>query len=308
MWHIQNVGIAFAFIFGIVIGSFLNVCIARIPEELSIVSPASRCPRCEKPIAAYDNVPVFGWLWLRGKCRSCGLPISPMYPLVELLTGILFVACYWEFGLTQAGVKWLFLTCLIIVLAITDVRVRMLPDLVNWPGLAAGLLFSFFVPPNDPMVRLLIESFLQRRIPFHVWGLLDGILGAAFWSFLLWGVAALYKAVRGREGMGMGDVKMMAMVGAFLGVRGAFFTILLGTFLGSLVGVSIIVILFLAGWQRRLAERASRRGLGTVSALRWTIVSQYQLPLGTFLAIGVLAVVYLAPWLLEYWATVSGRA
>ena len=121
--------IAFIFVLGLVIGSFLNVCILRIPEDLSIVAPGSRCPRCQTPIQWYDNVPVFGWLWLRGKCRTCSLPISPMYPLVELATGLLFVACYVEFGITQTTVKWLFFTSLIIVLTITDLRDG---SLVDW--------------------------------------------------------------------------------------------------------------------------------------------------------------------------------
>jgi len=284
--------IAFIFVFGLVIGSFLNVCITRIPEEVSIVAPGSRCPRCGTPIKWYDNVPVLGWMWLRAKCRSCGLPISGMYPLVELATGLLFVACYLEFGLTQTMVKWLFFTCLLIVLTITDLRVRMLPDLVNWPGFAAGLFFSAVVPPDDGTTAWLSVSF-GLPLPPRVIGLLDGLLGAAFGSFVLWAVAAIYKRVRGREGMGMGDVKMMAMVGAFLGVRGAFMTILLGTLLGTLVGVAIILVLYLVGWQRKLAERASRRGLGSVNNLRWTIATQYQLPLGTFLGIAAVAIVYL---------------
>jgi leader peptidase (prepilin peptidase)/N-methyltransferase len=294
--------IAFIFVFGIVIGSFLNVCILRIPEELSIVAPASRCPRCQTLINWYDNVPVFGWLWLRGKCRNCGLAISPMYPLVELATGLLFVTCYLEFGLTQTAVKWLFFTCLLIVLTITDLRVRLLPDLVNWPGFVAGLFFSAVAPPNDGSAVFLFASLFHSTPPRAVQGLLDGLLGAAFGSFLLWGVAALYKRVRGREGMGMGDVKMMAMVGAFLGARGAFLTILLGTVLGTLVGVTIIVALYAVGWQHKLAERASRRGLGGVKALRWTIASQYQLPLGTFLGIAALLVVYFGPRMLTLWS------
>jgi leader peptidase (prepilin peptidase)/N-methyltransferase len=301
LWHIRFVVIALFFLFGIAVGSFLNVCITRIPEGVSIVTPRSRCPRCEKPIKPYDNVPVMAWLWLRGKCRSCKLPISPMYPLVELATGLLFVVCYLEFGVTQAAVKWLFFTCLIIVLTITDLRVRLLPDLVNWPGFAVGLLFSAFVPPSDGIAPWLTWTLFHRPLPWPVLGLIDGLLGAAVGSFLLWGAAALYRLVRGREGMGMGDVKMMAMVGAFLGVRGALLTILLGTFFGTLVGVTIIAILYVLGWRRQLAERASRRGLGTVRALRWTIVSQYQLPLGTFLGIAALLVVYLGPQLFMYW-------
>jgi leader peptidase (prepilin peptidase)/N-methyltransferase len=285
----------------LVIGSFLNVCILRIPEDLSIVAPGSRCPRCQTPINWYDNVPVFGWLWLKGKCRTCSLPISPMYPLVELATGLLFVACYLQFGVTQTAVKWLFFTSLIIVLTITDLRVRILPDVVNWPGFVAGLLFSAVVPPNDGFAAYL-GAAVHQMLPRPAQGLLDGLLGAAFGSFLLWSVAAIYKRVRGREGMGMGDVKMMAMVGAFLGVRGAFLTILLGTLLGTLVGITIIVILYIAGWHRKLAERASRRGIGGVKTLRWAIASQYQLPLGTFLGIAALLVVYFGGPLMQQWS------
>jgi leader peptidase (prepilin peptidase) / N-methyltransferase len=284
------------FLFGIVIGSFLNVCITRIPEGVSIVAPRSRCPRCEKPIKPYDNVPVFAWMWLRGSCRSCGYPISPMYPLVELLTGILFVACYLDFGLTPATLKWLVFSCLIIVLTITDLRVRLLPDVINWPGMVVGLAFSAWAAPADTdFVFWLALTLFHRVPPPYLLGLLDGLIGAAFGSLLLWGTAALYKLVRGREGMGLGDVKMMAMVGAFLGLRGTFLTVLLGTLLGSLVGGAVILGLYASGWQLALAERASRRHLGSLKGLRWMLASQYQLPLGTFLGVAALLVVYLGP-------------
>lgn len=303
LWQSRDVVIAFFFIFGTVIGSFLNVCISRIPEGVSIVAPGSRCPRCEAPIKAYDNVPLLGWLWLRGKCRSCGFPISPMYPLVELLTGMLFVACYLDFGVTQATVKWLMFSCLIVVLTITDLRVRMLPDLVNWPGFVAGLFLSVVVPPEDGTALFLSANLFHRVPPVRLLGFLDALVGAAFGSLLLWGTAALYKVVRGREGMGLGDVKMMAMVGAFLGLRGTFLTILLGTLLGSVVGGAIILGLYVSGWQLVLAERASRRRLGTVTGLRWAIASQYQLPLGTFLGIAALLVVYVGPQTERYLAS-----
>jgi leader peptidase (prepilin peptidase) / N-methyltransferase len=282
----------FFFLFGIVIGSFLNVCIARIPEDLSIVSPGSRCPRCLTPIKPYDNVPVFAWLWLRGKCRTCGLPISPMYPLVELVTGLLFVGCYLEFGISEATVKWLFFVCLIVILTVTDLRVRLLPDLVTWPGFAVGLVFSAFVPPEDGMALMVSWKVFHKLPADWALGLIDGVLGALFGSFLLWGAATLYKLVRKREGMGLGDVKMMAMAGAFLGVRNTFITILIGTLLGSVLGAVVILALYLGGLGRRLAERASRRGLGTVKELRWVIASQYHLPLGTFLGIAALIVVF----------------
>jgi leader peptidase (prepilin peptidase)/N-methyltransferase len=284
--------ITFFFLFGLVIGSFLNVCITRIPEEVSIVSPGSRCPRCEKPIKPYDNVPVFAWIWLRGKCRNCGLPISPMYPVVELVTGLLFVGCYLEFGISQATVKWLFFICLIIILTVTDLRVRLLPDVITWPGFVAGVLFSAFVPPNDGVAFLLTLRLFHQLPPERVLGVMEALLGAAFGSLLLWGAAAIYKLVRGREGMGLGDVKMMLMVGAFLGVRNAFITILLGTLLGSILGLAVIATMYAGGAGRRLAERASQRGLGTVNQIRWLIASQYHLPLGTFLGIAALIVVF----------------
>lgn len=283
---------ALFFLFGIVIGSFLNVCITRIPEGLSIVSPGSRCPRCLTPIKPYDNVPILGWIWLAGKCRSCKLPISPMYPLIELLTGLLFVACFLRFGLTAEAGKWILFSCLIVVLAITDVRVRLLPDVITWPGFAAGMLLSFFINVNDGSGYILGVRLLHRRLSDTAVSVVDAALGAAFGSMFLWGVATLYRAVRGREGMGRGDVKMMALIGAFLGLRGTFLTILLGTLLGSTLGVLVILAIFVSGWKSRLAERASRRGKGTVRALRWTIASRYHLPLGTFLAAGALTVMF----------------
>jgi leader peptidase (prepilin peptidase) / N-methyltransferase len=302
----------FFFLFGICIGSFLNVCISRIPEALSIVSPGSRCPRCLKPIKAYDNVPILGWLWLRGKCRNCHLPISPMYPIVEFLTGAFFVLTYYTFGLTLPTFKFLIFGCLLIVLIVTDLRVRILPDAINWPGFGLGLALAARIPPDDPtgmalLIRLqrffdlsYFHTHPQARLQVNTFlNVMDALLGAAFGSLLLLGAAALYKLVRKREGMGMGDVKMMAMVGAFLGVRDTFLTIFLGTLLGSVAGLALVAALYAFGWKKKLAERAHRRGLGEVRALRWTLASQYQLPLGTFLGIAAFLVVYAVPWILR---------
>jgi leader peptidase (prepilin peptidase) / N-methyltransferase len=288
------------FLFGIVIGSFLNVCITRIPDGVSIVAPGSRCPRCLTPIKPYDNVPVFGWFWLNGKCRSCALPISPMYPIIELLTGLLFVASYLAFGITQPTFKWLIFICLVLILIVTDLRVRLLPDAITWPGFGLGVGLSLFLPPDDGTVALLAIKLYHRLPPRPVLGFLDSLLGAAFGSALLLGAAALYRLVRKRDGMGMGDVKMMAMVGAFLGLRGTFLTILLGTLFGSVLGISVIVGLYVMRWKRNVAERASRRGLGPVENLHWYIVGKYQLPLGTFLGIAALLVVFFveSPWIL----------
>jgi prepilin signal peptidase PulO-like enzyme (type II secretory pathway) len=191
---------------------------------------------------------------------------------------------------------------LIIVLVVTDLRVRLLPDLVNFPGLAMGLVFAFRVPISDSTAGTLFFLLGFRKFLFQsdlFFNVMNAVLGALLGSMFLWGAAALYKLIRKHEGMGMGDVKMMAMVGAFLGPRGAFLTILLGTLFGSIIGVSWVLILYLLGWKRGVAVRAARRGLGSVSTIRWTIASQYQLPLGTFLGIGAMAVVYALPWLLS---------
>ncbi len=292
----------FFFLFGISIGSFLNVCISRIPEGISIVSPGSRCPRCLTPIKPYDNVPIFGWLWLRGKCRSCGLSISPMYPIIEFLTGALFVLTYYTYGLTLPAFKYLILDCLLMILIVTDLRVRILPDAINWPGFGVGLAFALKVRPPDGLAEALFQRADLLQPPAAALGFIDALFGAALGSFLLWSAAFLYKLVRKREGMGMGDVKMMSMVGAFLGVRGAFLTILLGTLLGSVLGLTVVSLLYLFGWKKKVAERAHRRGLGQINGLRWSIASQYQLPLGTFLGIAAYLVVYAVPPLLPYMA------
>jgi leader peptidase (prepilin peptidase)/N-methyltransferase len=303
LWQSQIVIIACFFLFGLVIGSFLNVCITRIPEEISIVAPRSRCPRCQALIKPYDNIPVLSWIFLRGRCRRCRAPISAMYPAVELFTGLVFVASYMVYGQTRVlfglipivALKWIFFACLMIVLTVTDLRVRLLPDAITWPGLGIGLVFSAAAPPVDGSGLWLVHRFTDNPLPQFAVGLVDAILGASFGSLLLLGAARAYVALRGREGMGLGDVKMMALVGSFLGLRGTFLTILFGTLLGSVVGVGIILALYSAGWKRAVAERASRRGLGKISSLRWTLASHYQLPLGTFLGIAALGIVFLLP-------------
>jgi len=289
--------IAFVFLIGLVIGSFLNVCIMRIPEGVSIVSPGSRCPYCQQSIKAYDNVPVLAWIWLGGKCRSCSAPISSIYPAIELLTGVLFVLCYLEFGLTAETVKWLFFISLLIVLTITDLRIRILPDAVNFFGFGVGVALSLRVAPVDSVCMRLAERIPLLDRNLSLLGVVCSLLGAAAGSLLLLVAASLYKLVRGREGMGMGDVKMMLMVGAFLGVQGTFLTLLLGTLLGSLIGLLLVVGLFVSGWKSRVATRASRRGFGRAAALRWTISSRYQLPLGTFLGVAAILVVFFSRWL-----------
>jgi leader peptidase (prepilin peptidase) / N-methyltransferase len=291
----------FFFLFGIVIGSFLNVCITRIPEGLSIVRPASRCPRCQSSIKPYDNIPILSWLILRGKCRHCHLPISPLYPIIEFLTGAFFVLTFYSFAVTVPTFKWLFFGCLLIVLMATDLRVRLLPDAVTFFGLGLGLAFATRIFPSSFLGIYGLWFRLPSSLPHAVAGVLDSLLGAAFGSLLLLAAATLYKLVRHRDGMGMGDVKMMAMVGAFLGIRGAFLTILFGTLLGSIVGIATVLIFYSSGWKRDLAARAARRGLahGSANSIRFSIASRYQFPLGTFLGLAAFFVVFALPRILH---------
>jgi leader peptidase (prepilin peptidase)/N-methyltransferase len=294
--------IAAFFLFGLLVGSFLNVCITRIPAGVSIVSPGSRCPECGSSIKAYDNVPVLSWIVLRGKCRNCRTPISAMYPTIEFVTALLFVACYLSFGLSLATLKWLFFSSILVVLIVTDYRERILPDLVNWFGVGLGIAFAVRVPPADGIARMLLGRHFGTALPRWIPGVLDAMLGAILCGGLLWAAAIFYRLVRGREGMGFGDVKMMFMVGTFLGVRGAFLTILLGTLLGTVIGVGVILVLFASGWKNALAQRASKMGLGGVAALRWAIAGRYQLPLGTFLGIAAFLIMFFGPWTSSRWS------
>src|SRR5580704_16420871 len=155
----------FVFLFGLIIGSFLNVCILRIPTGKSIVLPASACPKCGTAIRAYDNIPVISYLILRGKCRGCKTKISPMYPLVEFLTGLLFFACYCAFGLSVEALKWATFSAIMIVLVFTDLRERILPDVVNFTGFAFGLVFSLFVTPTDGSALWIANHIFQFPPP-----------------------------------------------------------------------------------------------------------------------------------------------
>src|ERR1700720_735520 len=255
-----------AFLFGLIVGSFLNVCILRIPADKSIVLPASSCTKCGKAIAPYDNIPVVSWLMLGGKCRNCKTKISAMYPAVELLTGLLFLACYFVFGLTVDALKWAVFAALLVVLTITDLRERILPDEVNFFGLGAGLLFSFFTKSLDGTAQWLAGRWFDFPPPQIALSFADAALGALAGSGLLWIVAEGYFRIRGREGMGLGDVKMMAAVGAFLGLKRTMLTVLVGSLLGSVIGIFLIAV--------------SKKG------------RDYELPFGTFLGAGALLVVF----------------
>ncbi len=258
--------VAGVFLLGLIIGSFLNVCILRIPRAESVVLPASHCTACNSEIKPYDNIPVLSWLILGGRCRKCKARISALYPTVELVTGLLFVACYLVFGITAEGLKWAVFAALMVVLTVTDFRERILPDKVNFVGLGLGLLLSLFTRPIDGTALWLSSHLFAFPPPQPVISILDSLLGAIGASGLLWLVAEGYFRARGREGMGLGDVKMMAMAGAFLGLQRALLTILLGSLLGSFIGVAVIAL--------------------------WRKGRDFELPFGTFLGAGALLVVF----------------
>jgi leader peptidase (prepilin peptidase)/N-methyltransferase len=225
---------------GLAVGSFLNVCIHRLPLGMSIASPPSRCPSCGSRLAWYDNVPVLGYLWLRGRCRNCRAPISIRYPIIELVTMLVFLLHLYVFGWTALMAVRLVFACALLVLFAIDLEHQLLPNVITLPGIVAGLAASLFVPP----------------------GILDAVLGAVLGGGVLWLIGEAYYRYSGQEGMGGGDVKMLAMIGAFLGWKQVVVTLVFSSVAGSLIGMLVIAI---------------RRG-----------GMKYALPYGTFLALGAL--------------------
>ena len=272
---------------GLCFGSFLNVCIYRLPLGLSVSTPRSACPGCKRPIAFYDNVPILSWLLLRGRCRNCKTKISPRYLVIEALTGALFLACYAYFGLTLATLKFCTFGFLLLGLIFTDAETKLLPDKLTLPGLALGLIFSLLVPVHD-----LASQFLPSALNFpfsadlatRLLSLLDSLLGAAVGASFIYGAGAMYLRWRGTEGMGFGDVKLMAMVGAFLGVKLTVFTIFTASLAGSLFGLAAVLTVWIKR-TRRFARRfatvqaARRRGWQSAQLM----YRYYQMPFGVFL-------------------------
>ena len=275
------------FLFGLLFGSFLNVCIYRLPRGLSVVAPRSACPECKTPIAFYDNVPVFSWLILGGRCRQCKTTISPRYLMIELLTGLLFLACYWHFGLTLSTLKYCTLAFLLLGLIFTDAETKLLPDKLTLPGLALGVIFSLLVPVSDlasQFVPAMVNLPFSSDVSVRLLSLLDSLLGAAVGASFIYGAGAIYLRWRGMEGMGFGDVKLMAMVGAFLGMKLTIFTIFTASLAGSVFGLTTIFIVWLKRthrFMRRLANAQAARRRGWQSAQ--VVYRNYQMPFGVFL-------------------------
>lgn len=294
------------FALGLVFGSFLNVCIYRLPLGKSVVAPRSACPHCGKMIAPYDNIPVLSWLILRGRCRQCKEPISPRYLAVEMLTGLLFLGCYVHFGLTLAMLKCMVLGFLLLGLIFTDAETKLLPDALTLPGLALGIAFSLLVPVNDLAAQLmpgLVLLPVSGEVSWRLWSLLDSLLGLAVGASFLYGAAAIYLRARGVEGMGFGDVKLMAMIGAFLGTKLTVLTIFAASLAGSLFGVSTVAAVWLKRRRRIVARgnpsaEARRRAWQSAGmALRF-----YQMPFGVFLGSMALLAFFFGNRLLHwYW-------
>jgi leader peptidase (prepilin peptidase) / N-methyltransferase len=232
------------FFLGCCLGSFLNVVIYRLPHELSIVSPGSHCPQCKQPVAPYDNIPLLSFLFLRGRCRHCGARISFRYPAIEALTGLLTLFLFREYGWQAEFFIELLFACALLVIFFIDLDTMLIPDVISLPGIVIGLATSLVTPRLSWMDSLL------------------GIfLGGGFFYLIAMG----YRWWRGQEGLGGGDIKLLAMIGAFLGWPGVVFTILTGSVSGTIVGLIVM--------------RRNRQGLTTM------------LPFGPFLAFG--AVCYL---------------
>ncbi len=210
-----------SFIFGALVGSFLNVCIYRLPKDESIVFPGSHCPHCNKPIAFYDNIPILSYLILRGKCRNCGKPISPQYPLVEAVSALGSLLLFSTFGPTWSYLIYYFFFASLIVIAVIDLYHQIIPDVISLPGIGAGLLASLVLP----------------EITFF-----NSLMGVLLGGGSLFLVATIYQWLFKREGMGGGDVKLLAMIGAFLGWKAVILTILFGSLVGSLVGIGMMTV------------------------------------------------------------------
>jgi leader peptidase (prepilin peptidase)/N-methyltransferase len=227
-------------VLGACVGSFLNVCIYRLPRRESLAWPGSHCTSCTRSLAWYENIPIVSWVVLRGRCRTCRAPISWMYPIVEVTTALVFVIGYLLYGLTPLAAVRVLFACALIVLFVTDLQHKILPNVITVPGIVIGFACSLFVPP----------------------GWRDSLIGIVAGGGVLFALAEAYYRVRGQEGLGMGDVKLLGMIGAFLGWKLVLLTLVLASFAGSLAGGVMI---------------ASGRGS-----------MKYALPFGTFLAVGAL--------------------
>jgi leader peptidase (prepilin peptidase)/N-methyltransferase len=251
----NTVIIVFSFLFGLIFGSFLNVCIYRIPLGKSIIFPPSSCPNCDRRIEFYDNIPVVSYIFLRGKCRYCHQRIPVHYPVVELLTGLLSMALFIRYGLSyQYILSFLFVISLVLI-SFIDLHHQIIPDILSIPGIFAGIAVSF--------------------IPGHVvW--VDSLIGAAGGGGILYLIALVFKKVTGRDGLGGGDVKLLAMIGAWMGWRALPFIVLLSSLSGIAIGGGALM---LAGKGYRV-----------------------RIPFGPFLSLGTIIYFFFGPQILRWYS------
>ncbi len=254
-----------AALLGLIIGSFLNVCIYRLPRDLSVASPSrSFCPSCENTISWYDNIPVLSYLILGGKCRSCQAGIPVRYPLVEALTALSFALAVWQWGISGDALRLSFFAVCLIALFFTDLETRILPDEITLGGTLVGWVLAWFFPLPFDLITMLLPEGLSPSWQSLIVSVCGGVVPAAG----LWLIGEFYFRIRGREGLGFGDVKMMLLLGAFLGLEKTILTIIVGSVSGSVVGLTLLAI---------KGKQAAR----------------YELPFGTFLAAAGLLVAFL---------------
>lgn len=267
----------FAAAFGLIVGSYLNVVIHRLPLGQSTVRPRSRCPQCGNPIAWFDNIPVLSYLGLRGRCRHCRTAISARYPLVEAATAVLFVACLVSFGPTLAAVAGMVLSALLVALALIDFDHMFLPDVLTFPGIALGIAFQLAIGGIGGFAGL--GAWGGKGI-----GWKGALFGAALGAGILLAIRGLYLLLRGVDAMGLGDVKMLAMIGAFLGWKGVLVTLFSASFVGAAAGLILIV--------------RSRQGMRAGMKI--------QLPFGVFLSLGGLIALFFGErWVDAYLAQLT---
>jgi len=265
------------FVAGLAFGSFLNVCISRIPRDLSIVAPPSFCPRCEAPIRWRDNIPLLSWIILRGRCRECGLPISRRYPAVELLTAVLFVSCYTSFGVSWPTLKCCLFCFLIVGLIFMDAETGLLPHEFTYSGIGLGLGLAWLAPIDPSGTAFFLNALGLRGIPIGPeLSVLDSVIGAVLGAGFFYVTWALYYLVRRRHGMGFGDIALIAMVGAFLGLKLTVLVVFFAPIMATMFALAIVsASLNFSPGPRTLDGESSASDSKTFLA--------YEVPFGVFL-------------------------